>query len=159
IGDVDIPLGLLTADTGVGGSGKTSLIHGNLAQRDDVVIIDQQGIRAARRSDRAPSTGASEPLRKDFAKASGVQPALCGASAEEARPTGKGAGVTYTELAVMENIATVREECDGKRYQPDVLNDTLGGYDISQVLEMSAAEAKELFSAGEAKTPAASKIL
>lgn len=157
--DVDIPLGLLTAVTGVAGSGKTSLIHGNLAQRDDVVIIDQQGIRGSRRSNPATYTGALDPIRKVFAKANGVKPALFSANSEGACPTCKGAGVTYTELAVMENIATVCEECDGKRYQPDVLNYTLGGYDISQVLEMSAAEAKELFSAGEAKTPAASKIL
>lgn len=157
--DVDIPLGLLTAVTGVAGSGKTSLIHGNLAQRDDVVIIDQQGIKGSRRSNPATYTGALDPIRKAFAKANGVKPALFSANSAGACPTCKGAGVTYTELAVMESVATVCEECDGKRYQADVLNYTLGGYDISQVLEMSAAEAKELFSAGEAKTPAASKIL
>ena len=157
--DVDIPTGVLTAITGVAGSGKSSLIHGNLANRDDVVIIDQTGIKGSRRSNPATYTGLLEPVRKSFAKANGVKPALFSANSEGACPTCKGAGVTYTELAVMETVATVCEECEGKRFQAAVLEYTLGGKDISEVLAMSVTEAEELFAEGEARTPAAHRIL
>ncbi len=160
--DVDVPTGVLTVVTGVAGSGKSSLIHGNLAGRDGVVVIDQTGIKGSRRSNPATYTGLLDPIRKAFAKANGVKPALFSANSEGACPTCNGAGVVYTELGVMETVATTCEQCAGKRFQVAVLEYKLGGQsgkDISEVLAMSVAEAEEFFGAGEARTPAAHKIL
>ncbi len=157
--DVDLPLGVLCVVTGVAGSGKSSLIHGSVADRDGVVVVDQGAIRGSRRSNPATYTGLLEPIRKAFAKANGVKPALFSANSEGACPTCNGAGVIYTDLAMMAGLATTCEECDGKRFQAAVLDYHLGGCNISEVLEMSVARAEEFFGAGEAKIPAAHKIL
>ncbi|PXY20701.1 ATP-binding cassette domain-containing protein [Prauserella muralis] len=157
--DVDIPLGVLTVITGVAGSGKSSLIHGSVAGREGVVAIDQGAIRGSRRSNPATYTGLLDPIRKAFAKANGVKPALFSANSEGACPNCNGAGVIYTDLAMMAGVATTCEECEGKRFQASVLEYKFGGRDISEVLAMSVAEAEEFFGAGEARTPAAHKIL
>ncbi|MEV0409164.1 excinuclease ABC subunit UvrA [Actinoallomurus sp. NPDC050550] len=156
---VDIPLGVLVVVTGVAGSGKSSLIHGSVSGRDGVVSIDQGAIRGSRRSNPATYTGLLDPIRKAFAKANGVKPALFSANSEGACPTCNGAGVIYTDLAMMASVATICEECDGKRFQASVLEYHLGGRDISEVLAMSVTEAEEFFGAGEARTPAAHAIL
>jgi excinuclease UvrABC ATPase subunit len=157
--DVDIPLGVLVVLTGVAGSGKSSLVHGSVAGRDGVVAIDQGAIRGSRRSNPATYTGLLEPIRKAFAKANGVKPALFSANSEGACPTCNGAGVIYTDLAMMAGVSTVCEQCEGKRFDGLVLEYLFGGRDISEVLTMSAAEAAEFFAEGEAKTPAAHRIL
>ncbi|WP_050758177.1 ATP-binding cassette domain-containing protein [Xylanimonas cellulosilytica] len=158
--DVDVPLGVLTVVTGVAGSGKSSLIHGSLAQRDDVIVIDQGAIRGSRRSNPATYTGLLEPVRKAFAKANGVKPALFSANSEGACPTCKGNGVIYTELGFMDTVTTPCEDCDGKRFMASVLEYTLGGKDISQVLSMPVAEAEAFFAKdGPAPLPAAHAIL
>ena len=157
--DVDIPLGVLVVLTGVAGSGKSSLIQGSVSGRDGVVTVDQGAIKGSRRSNPATYTGLLEPIRKAFAKANGVKPALFSSNSEGACPSCNGAGVIYTDLAMMAGVATVCEECDGKRFQADVLEYTFGGKDISEVLAMSVTEAEEFFAAGEAKTPVAHKIL
>ncbi|ARF70920.1 daunorubicin resistance protein DrrC [Kitasatospora albolonga] len=157
--DVDIPLGVLCVVTGVAGSGKSSLIHGSIPAGEDVVSIDQTAIRGSRRSNPATYTGLLDPIRKAFAKANGVKPALFSANSEGACPTCKGAGVIYTDLAMMAGIATVCEECEGKRFEASVLDHHLGGRDISEVLAMSVDEAVTFFAEGEARTPAAHKIL
>jgi len=157
--DVDIPLGVLCVVTGVAGSGKSSLIHGSLSGRDGVVVIDQGAIRGSRRSNPATYTGLLEPIRKGFAKANRVKPALFSANSEGACPTCNGAGVIYTELGFMDTVATTCEECEGKRFQASVLEYTLGGRNIAEVLAMSVTEAEEFFGAGEARTPAAHAIL
>ncbi len=157
--DVDIPLGVLCVITGVAGSGKSSLIHGSIPAGEDVVSVDQTAIRGSRRSNPATYTGLLDPIRKAFAKANGVKPALFSANSEGACPTCKGAGVLYTDLAMMAGIATVCEECEGKRFEASVLDHHLGGRDISEVLAMSVDEAGTFFSEGEARTPAAHKIL
>ncbi|WP_156753694.1 ATP-binding cassette domain-containing protein [Actinokineospora pegani] len=157
--DVDIPLGVLCVLTGVAGSGKSSLVHGSMPRDAGVVTVDQTPIRGSRRSNPATYTGLLEPVRKAFAKANGVKPALFSANSEGACPTCNGAGVLYTDLGVMASVATTCEECEGKRFQASVLEYTLGGRDISQVLAMSVAEAKEFFAGGEAKLPAAHAIL
>jgi excinuclease UvrABC ATPase subunit len=157
--DVNIPLGVLCVVTGVAGSGKSSLIHGSVSGRDGVVSVDQSAIRGSRRSNPATYTGLLDPIRKAFAKANGVKPALFSANSEGACPTCNGAGVIYTELGFMDTVATTCEECEGKRFQTSVLEYHLGGRDISQVLAMSVAEAEEFFAAGEARTPAAHAIL
>ncbi|MFB9835482.1 ATP-binding cassette domain-containing protein [Actinoallomurus acaciae] len=157
--DVDIPLGVLVVVTGVAGSGKSSLIHGSVAGRDGVVSVDQGAIRGSRRSNPATYTGLLDPIRKAFAKANGVKPALFSANSEGACPTCNGAGVIYTDLAMMAGVATTCEECDGKRFQASVLEYHLGGRDISEVLAMPVTEAEKFFGAGEARTPAAHKIL
>lgn len=157
--DVDIPLGVLAVVTGVSGSGKSSLIHGSVSARDGVVTIDQGAIRGSRRSNPATYTGLLEPIRKAFAKANGVKPALFSSNSEGACPTCNGAGVIYTDLAMMAPVATICEECEGKRFQASVLEYHLGGRDISEVLAMSVTEAEEFFSAGDARTPAAHAIL
>ncbi|MFJ9037804.1 ATP-binding cassette domain-containing protein [Streptomyces sp. NPDC102406] len=157
--DVDVPLGVLTVVTGVAGSGKSSLVHGSIPAGEDVVSVDQGAIRGSRRSNPATYTGLLEPIRKAFAKANGVKPALFSANSEGACPTCKGAGVVYTDLAMMAGVSTTCEECDGKRFDASVLDYTFGGRDISEVLAMSVAEAGEFFGAGEARTPAAHKIL
>jgi excinuclease UvrABC ATPase subunit len=157
--DVDIPLGVLAVVTGVAGSGKSSLVHGSIPAGAGVVSIDQGPIRGSRRSNPATYTGLLEPIRKAFAKANGVKPALFSANSEGACPTCNGAGVIYTDLAMMAGIATTCEDCDGKRFQPAVLDYRLGGRDISEVLAMPVTVAAEFFGAGEARIPAAHAIL
>ena len=157
--DVDVPLGVLVVVTGVAGSGKSSLIMGSVSGRDGVVSIDQTPIRGSRRSNPATYTGLLDPIRTAFAKANGVKPALFSANSEGACPTCNGAGVTYTDLAVMATVATTCEECGGKRFEASVLEYRLGGRDISEVLAMPVTEAKEFFSAGDAQTPAAHAVL
>ncbi len=157
--DVDIPLGVLVVVTGVAGSGKSSLIDGSVAGRDGVVTIDQGAIRGSRRSNPATYTGLLDPIRKAFAKAHGVKPALFSANSEGACPNCNGAGVVYTELGVMATVATTCEECEGKRFDASVLEYMFGGKDISEVLAMPVLQAAEFFGDGEAKVPAAHRIL
>jgi excinuclease UvrABC ATPase subunit len=157
--DVDIPLGLLVVVTGVAGSGKSSLLHGSMPARAGVVSIDQSAIRGSRRSNPATYTGMLDPIRKAFAKANGVKPALFSANSEGACPGCNGAGVIYTDLAMMAGVATTCEECEGKRFEASVLKHRLGGLDISQVFAMSVREAEEFFGAGKTATPAAHAIL
>jgi excinuclease UvrABC ATPase subunit len=157
--DVDLPLGVLVVVTGVAGSGKSSLIQGSVSGRDGVVSVDQGAIRGSRRSNPATYTGLLDPIRKAFAKANGVKPALFSANSEGACPNCNGAGVVYTDLAMMAGVATTCEECDGKRFQAEVLEYTLGGKDISQVLAMPVSEAERFFAEGETRTPAAHKVL
>ncbi|WP_326814778.1 excinuclease ABC subunit UvrA [Streptomyces sp. NBC_01763] len=157
--DVDIPLGVLCVVTGVAGSGKSSLIHGSIPASARVVSVDQAPIRGSRRSNPATYTGLLDPIRKAFAKANGVKPALFSANSEGACPNCNGAGVIYTDLAMMAGVETTCEDCEGKRFQPSVLEYTFGGRDISEVLAMSVTEAEEFFGAGEAHTPAAHRIL
>jgi excinuclease UvrABC ATPase subunit len=157
--DVDIPLGVLCVITGVAGSGKSSLIHGSVAGRDGVVVIDQGAIRGSRRSNPATYTGLLDPIRKAFAKANGVKPALFSSNSEGACPTCNGAGVIYTELGVMATVESTCEDCEGKRFQASVLEYHLGGRNIAEVLAMSVTEAEEFFGDGEARTPAAHKVL
>jgi excinuclease UvrABC ATPase subunit len=157
--DVDIPLGVLVVVTGVAGSGKSSLIRGSVSGRDGVVSVDQAAIKGSRRSNPATYTGLLDPIRKAFAKANGVKPALFSANSEGACPTCNGAGVIYTDLAMMAGVASTCEECEGKRFQAEVLEYKFGGKDISEVLAMPVTEAEAFFADGEAKTPAAHKIL
>jgi excinuclease UvrABC ATPase subunit len=157
--DVDIPLGVLCVLTGVAGSGKSSLIDGSVAGRDGVAVVDQTAIRGSRRSNPATYTGLLEPIRKAFAKANGVKPALFSSNSEGACPACNGAGVIFTELGVMATVESTCEECEGKRFQAPVLEYTLGGRDIAEVLAMSVTEAEEFFGQGEAHTPAAAKGL
>ncbi|MFY4719288.1 ATP-binding cassette domain-containing protein [Streptomyces sp. LaBMicrA B280] len=157
--DVDIPLGVLTVITGVAGSGKSSLVHGSIPAGEHVVSVDQAPIRGSRRSNPATYTGLLDPIRKAFAKANGVKPALFSANSEGACPNCNGAGVVYTDLAMMAGVATTCEECEGRRFEASVLRYRLGGRDISEVLAMPVAEAAEFFAAGEAHTPAAHRIL
>jgi excinuclease UvrABC ATPase subunit len=157
--DVDVPLGVLVVVTGVAGSGKSSLVHGSIPAGEGVVSIDQSGIRGSRRSNPATYSGLLEPIRKAFAKANGVKPALFSSNSDGACPTCNGAGVIYTDLAIMAGVATTCEECEGKRFDASVLEYKLGGRDISEVLAMSVTEAEEFFGSGEARTPAAHAIL
>ena len=157
--DVDIPLGVLTVLTGVAGSGKSSLITGSVLGREDVVSIDQGAIRGSRRSNPATYTGLLDPIRKAFAKANGVKPALFSANSEGACPACNGAGVIYTDLVMMAGVATTCEECEGRRFQAAVLEYTLGGRNIADVLAMPVEEAEAFFGAGDARTPAAHAIL
>ncbi|MFM9692364.1 ATP-binding cassette domain-containing protein [Streptomyces europaeiscabiei] len=160
--DVDLPLGVLTVITGVAGSGKSSLVHGSMARQagaEGVVSIDQTAIRGSRRSNPATYTGLADPIRKAFAKANGVKPALFSANSEGACPTCNGAGVIYTDLAIMQSVATTCEECEGKRFEASVLEYRFGGRDISEVLAMSVTEAEGFFGDGEARTPAAHRII
>jgi excinuclease UvrABC ATPase subunit len=156
---VDIPSGVLVVITGVAGSGKSSLITGSVSGRDGVVTIDQGAIHGSRRSNPATYTGLLEPIRKAFAKANGVKPALFSANSEGACPTCNGAGVIYTDLGLMAGVTTICEECEGKRFQASVLEFTLGGRNIAQVLDMPVEEASAFFGAGDAHTPAAHLIL
>ncbi|HEY7046299.1 MAG TPA: excinuclease ABC subunit UvrA [Jatrophihabitantaceae bacterium] len=156
---VDLPLGVLCVITGVAGSGKSSLIHGSVDGRDGVVVIDQGAIRGSRRSNPATYTGLLDPIRKAFAKANGVKAALFSSNSEGACPTCNGAGVIYTELGVMATVESTCEDCKGKRFQASVLEYSLGGRNIADVLALSVAEATEFLGAGEAHTPAAHKIL
>lgn len=157
--DVDVPLGVLTVVTGVAGSGKSSLIHGSLAGRDEVIVIDQGAIKGSRRSNPATYTGLLEPIRKAFAEANGVKPALFSANSEGACSTCNGAGVIFTELGPMATAESPCEECEGRRFKAEVLEHTLGGKDIAEVHEMSVTDAHAHFSEGEARIPAALKIL
>ena len=157
--DVDIPLGVLVVVTGVAGSGKSSLIGGSVSNRDGVVSVDQSAIKGSRRSNPATYTGVLDPIRAAFAKANGVKAALFSFNSEGACPSCNGAGVRFTDLAMMAGVATVCEVCDGKRFDGSVLEHTLGGKDISEVLEMSVDDAAAFFGAGAARTPAAEKIL
>ncbi|MEV7672109.1 excinuclease ABC subunit UvrA [Streptomyces sp. NPDC088752] len=157
--DVDVPLGVLTVVTGVAGSGKSSLVHGSLPPGADVISVDQSPIRGSRRSNPATYTGLLDPIRKAFAKANGVKPALFSANSEGACPTCNGAGVLYTDLGMMAGTSSTCEDCEGKRFQASVLEHLLGGRDISEVLAMSVTEAGEFFGSGEAHTPAAQRIL
>ena len=157
--DVDVPLGVLCVVTGVAGSGKSSLIHGSVSQREGVVAIDQSAIRGSRRSNPATYTGLLDPIRKAFAKANGVKPALFSPNSEGACPTCRGAGVIYTDLGMMAGVATTCDDCEGRRFLAEVLEYRLGERDISQVLSMSVAEAEEFFRDGAARIPAAHKIL
>ena len=157
--DVDVPLGVLVVVTGVAGSGKSSLIHGSVAPLDGVVAIDQGAIKGSRRSNPATYTGLLEPIRKAFAKANGVKPALFSANSEGACPVCNGAGVIYTELGFMDTVTTTCEECEGRRFQAAVLDYTLGGRNIAEVLAMPVTEAADFFADGEAKVPAAKGIL
>jgi excinuclease UvrABC ATPase subunit len=157
--DVDIPLGVLVVLTGVAGSGKSSLTDGSVSGRDGVVTVDQAAIKGSRRSNPATYTKLLDPIRKAFAKSNGVKPALFSANSEGACPNCNGAGVIYTDLAMMAGVATTCEECEGKRFQAEVLEYKFGGKDISEVLAMSVTEAEEFFGAGEARIPAAHRIL
>ena len=157
--DVDIPLGVLVVVTGVAGSGKSSLIHGSVSGRDGVVSVDQTPIRGSRRSNPATYTGLLEPIRKAFAKANGVKPALFSANSEGACPTCNGAGVIYTDLGMMAGVTTVCEECEGRRFQASVLEYRLGKLNIAEVLDLSVEDAVGFFGAGKAHTPAAHAIL
>ncbi|WP_024477049.1 daunorubicin resistance protein DrrC, partial [Arthrobacter sp. CAL618] len=153
--DVDVPLGVLCVVTGVAGSGKSSLIHGSVAGREGVVVIDQGAIKGSRRSNPATYTGLLEPIRKAFAKANGVKPALFSSNSEGACPTCNGAGIIFTELGVMATVESTCEDCEGRRFQASVLEYALGGRNIAEVLAMSMTEAETFFGAGDARTPAA----
>ncbi|MCX5192478.1 excinuclease ABC subunit UvrA [Streptomyces sp. NBC_00249] len=157
--DVDIPLGVLVVVTGVAGSGKSSLVHGSIPGGEGVVSVDQTAIRGSRRSNPATYTGLLDPIRKAFAKANGVKPALFSSNSEGACPSCNGAGVIYTDLAMMAGVATTCEDCEGKRFDASVLEHRLGGRDISEVLAMPVEEAREFFGSGEAHTPAARRVL
>jgi excinuclease UvrABC ATPase subunit len=157
--DVDIPLGVLVVMTGVAGSGKSSLVHGSVSGREGVVSVDQGAIHGSRRSNPATYTGLLEPIRKSFAKANGVKPALFSANSEGACPACNGAGVIYTELGFMDVVTTPCEDCEGKRFQASVLEYKLGGLDIAQVLDLPVRDAVAFFGSGEARTPAAHAIL
>ncbi|MEU3948790.1 excinuclease ABC subunit UvrA [Streptomyces sp. NPDC029526] len=156
---VDIPLGVLTVVTGVAGSGKSSLVHGSIPAEEGVVAVDQTPIRGSRRSNPATYTGLLDPIRKAFAKANGVKPALFSANSEGACPTCNGAGVLFTDLGMMAGVSTTCEDCEGKRFDASVLEYRFGGRDISEVLAMPVSEAVEFFGSGEARTPAAHRIL
>ncbi|MBM7092270.1 excinuclease ABC subunit UvrA [Streptomyces sp. S12] len=156
---VDIPLGVLTVVTGVAGSGKSSLVHGSIPAEEGVVAVDQTPIRGSRRSNPATYTGLLDPIRKAFAKANGVKPALFSANSEGACPTCNGAGVVFTDLGMMAGVSTTCEDCEGKRFQASVLEYRFGGRDISEVLAMPVSEAERFFGEGEARTPAAHRII
>ena len=157
--DADVPLGVLTVITGVAGSGKSSLIHGHVAGQPGVIAVDQAPIKGSRRSNPATYTGLLEPIRKAFAKANGVKPALFSANSEGACPACGGAGIIETDLGIMASASSPCQECEGRRFRPEVLEHTLGGSSIVEVLEQSVSQALEFFSGGEAKLPAAEKIL
>ncbi|RSS25835.1 excinuclease ABC subunit UvrA, partial [Streptomyces sp. WAC05858] len=148
---VDIPLGVLTVVTGVAGSGKSSLIHGSLSGREEVIVADQSAIRGHRRSNPATYTGLLDPIRAAFAKANHVKPGLFSANSEGACPRCKGIGLIYTDLAMMAEVASVCEDCEGKRFRPEVLTYRLRGRNIGDVLGMSVAEAREFFTDGQAR--------
>jgi excinuclease UvrABC ATPase subunit len=157
--DVDIPLGVLVVITGVAGSGKSSLVDGSVSPRDGVVTVDQGAIKGSRRSNPATYTGLLDPIRKAFAKANGVKPALFSANSEGACPTCNGNGMIYTELGFMETVATPCEDCGGRRFEASVLELRFGGLNIAEVLDLPVNDALRFFSGGEAATPAAARIL
>jgi excinuclease UvrABC ATPase subunit len=148
--NVDVPLGVLTVVTGVAGSGKSSLIHGSIPRTANVVSVDQAAIRGSRRSNPATYTGLLDPIRAAFAKENGVKAGLFSANSAGACQNCNGAGVIYTDLAMMGDVATVCEECGGKRFQAQVLEYRLHGKNIAEVLAMSTAEAEEFFGSGPA---------
>jgi len=156
--DVDVPLGVLVAVTGVAGSGKSSLITGSVSSLPDVVTVDQAPIRGSRRSNPATYTGLLDPIRQAFAKTNGVKPALFSANSAGACPNCNGAGVVYTDLGIMAGVATTCEVCGGRRFDASVLEYRLGGRDISEVLAMSVADAVAFF-ADDAPVPAAHVVL
>src|SRR5690606_27002375 len=156
---VDVPLGVLVVVTGVAGSGKSALIHGSLSPREGVVTIDQGAIKGSRRSNPATYTGLLDHIRKAFAKANGVKPGLFSPNSDGACPNCNGAGVIYTDLAMMAGVATICEVCEGKRFQAEVLEYEFGGKNIAEVLAMPASEAERFFGSGDGKVPAAHKIL
>jgi excinuclease ABC A subunit len=157
--DVDIPLGVLCVVTGVAGSGKSSLVEGSIPASAGVVTVDQAPIRGSRRSNPATYTGLLDSIRKAFARENGVKPALFSPNSAGACPGCNGAGVIYTDLAMMAGVATTCEDCEGKRFQASVLEYRLGGRNISEVLAMPVAAAVAFFGAGKAHTPAAHAIL
>jgi excinuclease UvrABC ATPase subunit len=157
--NVDIPLGVFVVVTGVAGSGKSSLIHGSVSNRDDVVSVDQTAIRGSRRSNPATYTGLLDPIRAAFAKANGVKPALFSANSEGACPTCNGAGVIYTDLGMMATVSTMCEDCEGKRYQSSVLNYKLGALNIAEVLDLPVKDALSFFGPGQTHTRDAHEIL
>lgn len=157
--DVDIPLGVLTVITGVAGSGKSSLVHGSLPDHEGIVSIDQSAIRGSPRSNPATYTGLLDSIRKTFAKVNGEKPALFSPNSDGACPTCKGAGVIYTDLGMMEGVTSTCDDCEGKRFQPVVLEFEVDGKNISDVFSMSVTEAREYFADGDARTPVAVKIL
>ncbi len=157
--DVDIPLGMLVVLTGVAGSGKSSLVHGSMPTGAGVVSIDQGAIKGSRRSNPATYTGMLEPIRKAFAKANGVKPALFSSNSEGACANCNGAGMIFTDLGIMASVSTMCEVCEGKRFEASVLDYHLGGLDISEVLALSVTEAEKFFGAGEARTPAVHTVL
>jgi excinuclease UvrABC ATPase subunit len=157
--DIDIPLGVLVVVTGVAGSGKSSLIHGSVSGRDGVVTVDQAPIHGSRRSNPATYTDLLEPIRKAFAKANGVKPALFSPNSEGGCPTCNGAGVIYTDLGMMAGVTSICEDCEGKRFQASVLEYRLGGLNIAEVLDLPVADAVAFFGKGEGRTPAAHAIL
>ncbi|MCG8927857.1 excinuclease ABC subunit UvrA [Lentzea sp. CC55] len=157
--DVDIPLGVLTVVTGVAGSGKSSLIHRSMPRDSGAIVVDQTPIKGSRRSNPATYTGLLEPIRKAFAKANGVKPALFSANSEGACPNCNGAGVVFTDLGIMATIESPCDVCEGKRFDQAVLEFKFGGRDISEVLAMPVAEAVDFFGSGDARTPAAHAIL
>jgi excinuclease UvrABC ATPase subunit len=157
--NVDIPLGVLVVVTGVAGSGKSSLIHGSVSDRDGVVTVDQTAIRGSRRSNPATYTGLLDSIRTAFAKANGVKAALFSANSEGACPTCNGAGVIYTDLAMVAGVTSICEECEGRRFQASVLEYRLAGRNIAEVLDLSVDAAVDFFGAGKAQTPAAHTIL
>jgi excinuclease UvrABC ATPase subunit len=157
--DVDIPLGVLCVVTGVAGSGKSSLVHGSIPDDEGVVSVDQTAIGGSRRSNPATYTKLLDPIRKAFAKANDVKPGLFSANSDGACPNCNGAGVIYTDLGMMAGVATTCEECEGKRFQAEVLDHKFGGKDISEVLAMPVSEAVEFFADGDAAVPAAHRIL
>ena len=150
--DADIPLGILTVVTGVAGSGKSSLIHGNVPAFDDVVVVDQAPIKGNRRSSPATYTGMLDTIRTAFAKANGVKPALFSANSEGACPACRGLGVIITTLGFTQTVETLCELCDGSGFSDDVLEYRLDGKNIAEVLAMSAGEAAEFFTKGTAHT-------
>ncbi|WP_215546159.1 ATP-binding cassette domain-containing protein [Amycolatopsis sp. CA-230715] len=149
--DVDLPLGVLTVVTGVAGSGKSSLIHGSLPRESGVLVVDQSPIRGSRRSNPATYTGLLDSIRTEFARANGVKAALFSANSEGACPNCKGIGLVYTDLAMMAGVASVCEQCEGKRFTAEVLTYRLRGKNISEVLAMPVTEAREFFTAGQAR--------
>jgi excinuclease UvrABC ATPase subunit len=157
--DVDVPLGVLTVVTGVAGSGKSSLVHGSLSGREGVVVIDQAPIKGSRRSNPATYTGLLEPIRKAFAKANGVKPALFSANSEGACPVCNGAGVVYSDLGIVATAPVPCEACEGRRFQAEVLTYRFGGKDIDEVLRMSVDEAERFFADGDGRLPAAHRVL
>ena len=160
--DVDIPVGVLSVITGVAGSGKSSLIHGHLSPMDGVVTIDQTPIKGSRRSNAATYTGLLDPVRKAFAKANkdrGAKPAHFSANSEGACPVCGGTGIIETQLGFMETVESRCVACEGRRFKDEVLAYRLCGRSIADVLDMSADEALTFFSQGEARLPAATRIL
>ena len=157
--DVDLPLGVLVVLTGVAGSGKSSLIRGSVSGQEGVVTVDQGAIRGSRRSNPATYTGLLDPIRKAFAKANDVKPALFSANSEGACPNCNGAGVIYTDLGVMAGVAVPCEVCEGRRFDASVLEYALGGRSIADVLAMPVTEAEAFFAEGDARLPAARTIL